>query len=362
MSSLRNLVIMLITLTAVSCRYREPKSDLLAKNSEEVILPITGVKINLREIDDIVKLPIGELINTLRSKYKIKVMIIDYSDQYPKATYPNILKYNIAEDSEAMKFYLALRKGDKVDSEAVFMKAYEYDDSQAISARNRPYIEYDLMILHKNIDKNMITHEFIHFLISRSPQRKMSAGSKMSYRTSAFQLAKDYQKKAKDAKENYDKTLREAKLKSDEKAKMRVKIVASKYFDIQVDALLFEMINYDLSAGEEMDITRLMYEYGDRFYQEGGATREEYDKNLCINYYHSNFKKWTTMFQLNYATTKKLISSYELLAPNGLLSNDSAKKFQTFITKDFKLRQQTYNETIDWLKKTVKELKILPKP
>jgi len=222
-------------------------------------------EIPTEEIMAFARLDINEMITTLREKYGVHVFIV--SD--PKNTKNSKLTVgNLESDTTLMTQYDCLRCINEEDVRATYWPPYQHL-SHVESKRDRPLFEEHVIQLYDSVEKETVLHEFLHFYFEKYFLRNpVEIESQFHHQRCAMQSSF-----GKNLKEYMDIFQRQG-------------LTTSTIFEA-IDTALdgYEMFN--LYAGEEMDIHRLMYDYASEF----ELTPEKKIENLHqVKYYLSNGK------------------------------------------------------------------------
>lgn len=309
-------------------------------------LPHTQTTIDTEVIRLFASLDLDQIFDDLRYNYGVKVIVLPYQDSYPEATVKNLASFNLSEDNNAIEFYTNTRRGETAD--AVFLEAGLILPDRADASKNRPYLNQDLIILHKNADKNTLIHEIIHLLISRSPERRSLAKSG-SPKTNMISNIDN-------SKLNFVKS---ATLVTEQTEAFQKSNKATDVYLKSIDHLLRNGISFakslgtysDHSYGEEMDISRLMYEMKDSIFTEGGISEGVYTESLCKGYYQTNFKGWLQDTQQEHGVTESVLSVYDSFKSQDLVSKETGSYVEEYTSAASKRRKEQRKETEAWLRK-----------
>jgi len=341
-------VIILVSIFLTHCGSDTQPSNLLSQADIQGFhkLPHTQTTIDTEVIRLFASLDLAQIFDDLRYSYGVKVLVLPYQDSYPEATVKNLTSFNLEEDNDAIEFYTNARRGETAD--AAFFEAGLILPDRADASKNRPYLNRDLIILHKNADKNALIHEIIHLLISRSPERQALA-KRGSVKTDMIHAIEK-------SKVNF---LKSATLVSKQTEEFQKSGKTDNEYSKSIDNLLHNGISFanalgtysDNSYGEEMDISRLMYQMKNSIFSEGGISKEIYTESLCKGYYEVNFNGWLQDIQQEQGVIESVLSVYESFKSQDLVSKETGSYVEEYSTSIQEIRKKQIDNSNNWIKK-----------
>ncbi len=336
---------MLLSLFLTCCGDFRQSSALSEGNSSlgGYLLPFTQVTLDMDIIHFFASLDLEQIIEELRSNFGVKVLVLPYRDSYPQVTNSKLIDFNLAEDLDAIEFYTAARQQET--DEAAFFEAGLIIPSRPDSIRNRPYLNQDVIVLHLNADKNILIHEIMHLLISRSPERR-SVYRNDSAKT---KLADNIQKTKMKFFESVHSTERLAA--EADQAKPNTKYLAAIDRTLRSGTSFVESLKQhsDNHYGEEMDISQLMYEMRGTIYSTGGISKKTYTYSLCKGYYALYFDRWLEETKKEHGIMKSIFNVYRDWNEKGLVSKKTSSYIENYNSSIMQLRSQQTKDSQRWL-------------
>lgn len=328
----------------------EHESGVSSLEGENIVLPVTEVGLSRSEILGLAALEIGDLIKKLRDFYQIKVLILDYNDSYPKAFYSDLQHYNLREDASAIAYYSSVHREKRLGNEASFVEAKTtFGAKDHLYSPGRPYENSNLILLHLNAEKNMLMHEIIHCLISRSRSSKTEG---ISFRND---IADKKSQAAAVFLPIFEELNNEARRQGGgglglEKAIQALSIQEVNEFvrtSIGYSRALSQYSNN--SEGEEMDITRLMYALEKDIFSPTFMDRKEYLEVTCRAYFERNFQAWIANAAAEVNISSLMIEVFKSGIARKIVSKESKLFTQDYVNHYNRVQKPKQKEAQSWL-------------